>query len=949
MVAWNRGSCRLLEARDFSCLRELKLTCAISAASMDGRFRRIAGSAGGNLLARIISVPRSLSGFRCLLRAHLWMIGIPAVLVLLLAAGIASAQTTTTISGKVYDPRTTSSSLPIPNVLVYITTNPVPALPSGVQCLTYQAPSGAVSYAYSDVDGSFTIPDVPVSTTYTVVIQAGKWRRQFTQAVDTTPVTGLALHMPADHTQGDIPMIAIATGSVDGAECVLRDMGISDTEFTDDNGSVNASGHIHYYRGSYSAGAQINASTPSETVLMESATLLNGYDMVMFPCQGLATGQATASRATNLFNYANAGGRVFGTHYSYAWLVPASPFNALFPSVANWTYSSEKSINTGVGTIATNFSDGATLAQWLQNSGATVAGTGNQISIDTLRTDVGSVIAPTQSWLTLNNGTYSGTAISNTPVMQMTFNTPVGAPAAQQCGRVMYNDYHVYNISSGGQTFPAECPNPTTHVMTAQEKMLEYALFDLSSFVQPVVVPTLSITFNPSPLVVTQNDAADQVTVNVTNTSNTTPTSSSAILTFTMPQLMTVTSMTDATGNWQCTVSTLSCTRNASLAGGATDSVVLTVAVGAYPAGGLSSYTGQIVATVSSVTFSTNVTGTDVVIYRQPPPITWANPAPIVFGTALSATQLNASSTVAGTFTYNPAAGTVLTVGQHALNVSFAPTDTTNYTTNTASVTITVIPATPSVTLTSSANPVFLTTAVTFSASVPAPAGTPGGSVIFYDGSTQIGTSSLSNGSASFTTSSLTQATHSITAAYSGDSNYGPATSSVFTEVVEDFTLNAAGGGTVTVAPAKVATFSLVITPVGGSSLPGTISFANNTLPFGATGAFSPTSLPALSPASTVTFQVQLPGKIGLASPPPLSHRSSWPVLALTLLLLPLGSVRRFRSKLGVWLIGIIALCALTAGISGCGGSFTPQTYSITVTAASGNLNHSTTLTLIVR
>jgi hypothetical protein len=895
----------------------------------------------------MFSVPRTCLEFGRFVSSRLLNTRGLVLPVLLLGVSMAWAQTTT-ISGTVYDPRTTSASLPIPNVLVYITTSPVAALPSGVQCLTYQAPSGAISYAYTAVDGTFTIPDVPVSTTYTVVIQAGKWRRQFTQAVDTTPVTGLALHMPANHSQGDIPMIAIASGSVDGAECVLRDMGVADTEFTDDNGTVNAGGHIHFYKGSSSAGTQINGSTPSETVLMNSSTLMNGYDVVMFPCQGNPSNQATATGATNLLNYANAGGRIFGTHYSYAWLVPASPYNAQFPAVANWTYNTEQSVTTGTGTIATNFSDGATLAQWLQNAGATVTGTGNQISINTLRTDVGSVIPPTQSWLTLNNGTYSGISITNTPVMQMTFNTPVGSPAAQQCGRVMYNDYHVYNVSSSSTAFPAECPNPATHVMTAQEEMLEYALFDLSAFVQPVVVPTLNITFSPSPLVVYQNDAADQVTVNVINTSATTATSSSAILTFTLPQLMTVTAMTDATGNWQCTVSTLTCTRNASLSGGATDSVVLTLAVGAYPTGGLSNYTGQIVATVSSVTFSSNVTGSDNVIYQQLPTITWPTPAPIVFGTPLSGTQLDASTTVAGTYTYTPAAGTVLTVGQHTLNVSFAPTDTTHYVSNTASVTITVIPATPTVGLTTSASPVFLTTAITFTATVPSPAGTPGGSVIFYDGSTQIGSANLSNGSASVTTSSLTQGTHSITVAYSGDSNYGPATSPILTEVVEDFTLAAGGGGSVAVAPAGLATFTLIVTPVGGSTLPGAISFANATLPFGATSVFLPGSVAALSPTSSVTFQVQLPGNAELQMPQRPSRRSSLPVLALTLLLLPLGRIRRVRSKLRGWLIALIALTALAAGVSGCGGSLTPQSYTITVTAASGNLNHSTTLKLTV-
>jgi len=112
------------------------------------------------------------------------------------------------------------------------------------------------------------------------------------------------------------------------------------------------------------------------------------------------------------------------------------------------TIAAEQQIGAGVGTVNTNFSDGATMAQWLQNAGSTVTGTGNQIDISTLRTDVASVIAPSQSWLTLNSGSYSGQ--TGNPVMQMTFNAPVGAPAASQCGRVVYNDYHVFNSSSTG-------------------------------------------------------------------------------------------------------------------------------------------------------------------------------------------------------------------------------------------------------------------------------------------------------------------------------------------------------------------------------------------------------------------------------------------------------------------------------------------------------------------
>ncbi len=356
-----------------------------------------------------------------------------ALWLLLLGCGVAVAQATatTTISGTVYDPRTTNA-LPLSNVLVYATTSAVAPLPSGVQCLTYQAPTGVVSYTYTEVDGTFTLPNIPLNASYTVVIQAGKWRRQFPdESVGTTPLTGLTLNMPSNHTQGDIPMIAVVTGSVDAAECVLRDMGIASTEFTDDTGTVNPGGHIHLYQGGGSPGAYMTTSTPAESALTGDSATLNSYDMVMFPCQGGQYVQASAP-LTNLLNYANAGGRLFTTHFSYVYLDPDAPMDAQFPPVANWTTSGEQEVNAGVGTVSTNFSDGATLAQWLQNSGATVAGTANQIEISTLRSDVSQVIAPTQSWLSLNSGSFAGQ--TGIPVMQLTFNTPVGAPAAGQSG-----------------------------------------------------------------------------------------------------------------------------------------------------------------------------------------------------------------------------------------------------------------------------------------------------------------------------------------------------------------------------------------------------------------------------------------------------------------------------------------------------------------------------------
>jgi hypothetical protein len=60
--------------------------------------------------------------------------------------------------------------------------------------------------------------------------------------------------------------------------------------------------------------------------------------------------------------------------------------------------------------------------------------------------------------------------------------------------------------------------------------------------------------------------------------------------------------------------------------------------------------------------------------------ITWNSPADIVYGTALSSAQLNATANVAGTFSYNPPAGMVLPAGGvQTLSVTFTPADMTDY------------------------------------------------------------------------------------------------------------------------------------------------------------------------------------------------------------------------------------------------------------------------------
>jgi len=78
-------------------------------------------------------------------------------------------------------------------------------------------------------------------------------------------------------------------------------------------------------------------------------------------------------------------------------------------------------------------------------------------------------------------------------------------------------------------------------------------------------------------------------------------------------------------------------------------------------------------------------------IAKATPAIQWNNPSDITVGVALGPTQLNATANVPGTFTYLPPAGTVLPVGTaQKLSVAFAPTDSIDYNSASASALINV-------------------------------------------------------------------------------------------------------------------------------------------------------------------------------------------------------------------------------------------------------------------
>ena len=86
-------------------------------------------------------------------------------------------------------------------------------------------------------------------------------------------------------------------------------------------------------------------------------------------------------------------------------------------------------------------------------------------------------------------------------------------------------------------------------------------------------------------------------------------------------------------------------------------------------------------------------------VQKATPTVTWANPAGITYGTALSATQLDATASVLGSFAYTPAAGTVLSAGSgQVLSTTFTPTDSVDYNSVTTTAALNVQKPTPTIT-----------------------------------------------------------------------------------------------------------------------------------------------------------------------------------------------------------------------------------------------------------
>jgi hypothetical protein len=157
------------------------------------------------------------------------------------------------------------------------------------------------------------------------------------------------------------------------------------------------------------------------------------------------------------------------------------------------------------------------------------------------------------------------------------------------------------------------------------------------------------------------------------------------------------------------------------------------------------------------------------------PTLTWATPAAITYGMALSATQLNATASVAGTFVYNPPAGTVLAAGNQTLSVTFTPTNTTDYVSVTGTVILTVNSVVgPSYTIAASQTSVTGSSTVTLTLNSTNYAGTVSFTTTVSASAGATGTVTASAPSVTLTNGGTGTSTLTITASPSSSANHVP-------------------------------------------------------------------------------------------------------------------------------------------------------------------------------
>jgi len=420
---------------------------------------------------------------------------------------------TTSISGTVYDP---AGKVPLYNVIVYIPNAPLDPIPEGVSCdrCSAQVSGHPIATALTDTNGHFQLVNVPATTNVPLVMQVGKWRRivsipTVTGCVDNA-ITDINLtRLPRTQAEGHIPKIAITTGGADALECLVRRIGVADTEFT----TAGGAGRVHLFAGgngtnSFMAGGAFAAA--ADLWAQKDPLKLSDYDILVQSCEGSTSAflpQKPQTSVDNVANYANSGGRLFLSHLHFYWLQKRADFASTGSYIGNLATPPDPVALT----INQTFPKGMALAQWLNGPAVAASTTLGQLIVTGSEHSVTGVNPPTTEWVYLAPNPNDNLRSSQ----YLSFDTPVGAAEANQCGKVVFTDIHIQKsyMGTGGddsdpaKPFPSGCK---TNATSPQGKALEFLFFDLSACLQPdgttpvpPIVPPPGVPGSPPPSVTT--------------------------------------------------------------------------------------------------------------------------------------------------------------------------------------------------------------------------------------------------------------------------------------------------------------------------------------------------------------------------------------------------------------------------------------------------------------
>jgi hypothetical protein len=232
----------------------------------------------------------------------------------------------------------------------------------------------------------------------------------------------------------------------------------------------------------------------------------------------------------------------------------------------------------------------------------------------------------------------------------------------------------------------------------------------------------------------------------------------------------------------------------------------------------LASTSGVLMQTVKFVTSTTIGTDLSSVVYGQQVTLL----ATVTPGAATGTVQFTEGATVLATV---PVGGgtasfpiSTLSTGTHSISAAYSG-DALNGNSTSTPMTLTIGKASSTVAAASSANPAVSGQVVTFTATVTPAAAT--GTVQFLDSATVLGSAAVSGGVAALSTSSLGAGSHSITAVYSGDTNYN-STSAGLAETVKGTTVTTLSANNSSIALGQTVQLTASVAP---ASATGTVQF----------------------------------------------------------------------------------------------------------------------------